>query len=170
MALGEGVKCGVVDGEVEEMLGFGCVKYTRGMGRKRIVIFSNVETSPDDSAMHAPLKRQCSGRLSIESDKSALETLPQDILIRILCGVEHEDLKQLVRVSKSIKEAAVIAKQWHFAYKTPTKTRAFRTSIGLAVPSGVDDIETPKAPLRCFKPRLCSKKLVEISTVLFDSP
>ncbi|XP_031393868.1 F-box protein SKIP27-like isoform X2 [Punica granatum] len=109
MALGEGVKCGVVDGEVEEMLGFGCVKYTRGMGRKRIVIFSNVETSPDDSAMHAPLKRQCSGRLSIESDKSALETLPQDILIRILCGVEHEDLKQLVRVSKSIKEAVSLS-------------------------------------------------------------
>ncbi|OWM77531.1 hypothetical protein CDL15_Pgr016929 [Punica granatum] len=168
--MGEGVKCGVADGELDEMLGFGCVKYTRGLGRKRIVISSNAETSPSDSAMGAPLKRQCSGRLSVESDKSALETLPQDILIRILCGVEHDDLKQLIQVSKSIKDAAVIAKQWHFAYKTPTKTRAFRTSIDLEDPSAFDDIETPKAPLRCFKPRLCRRKLVEISTVLFDSP
>ncbi|XP_031374090.1 uncharacterized protein LOC116188749 [Punica granatum] len=70
MALGEGVKCSVVDGEIEEMLGFGCVKYKRGLGWKKIVIFSN---------------------------------------IWILCGVEPEDLKQLVQVSKSIKNVVSLS-------------------------------------------------------------
>ncbi|OWM63945.1 hypothetical protein CDL15_Pgr024782 [Punica granatum] len=74
MALGEGVKCSVVDGEIEEMLGFGCVKYKRGLGWKKIVIFSNVETSPDNSAMHAPLKKQCSGRLSSNPTNLLLRT------------------------------------------------------------------------------------------------
>lgn len=75
--------CGSVngDGEGEERLGFGCVKYTRGLGRKRVVISSNVDASPSGSAMRATLKRQCSGRLSVGSGKSALEALPQDVLV-----------------------------------------------------------------------------------------
>lgn len=79
--MGRGLECGSVIEDEEERLGFGCVKYTRGLGRKRIVISSNVEASPSGSAMRAPLKRQCSGRILIGSGKSALENLPQDVLV-----------------------------------------------------------------------------------------
>ncbi|KAK4783552.1 hypothetical protein SAY86_007926 [Trapa natans] len=162
MSTATGVRYGSVDErEEEEELGFVSVNYTRGLGRKRIVISS-------DAAARAPLKRQCSGRVSVFARSSALETLPQDILVRILCGVEHGDLKQLVGVSKSIKDAALIAKQLHFAYKTPTKTQAFRDPTDLRSPSDFDSIQTPEAPRRIFKPRLCRKRLIEISSVLFD--
>ncbi|KAK4797507.1 hypothetical protein SAY86_029833 [Trapa natans] len=156
-----GVRYGSVDEDEQEKLGFVSVKYTRGLRRKRIVISS-------DAAARVPLKRQCSGRLSVFAGSSALETLPRDILVRILCGVEHEDLKRLVVVSKSIKHAALIAKQLHFTYKTPTKTRAFRDPTDLNNPSDFDSIQTPQAPLRIFKPRLCRRNLKEISSALFD--
>lgn len=32
-----------------------------------------------------------------------------DLQVGILCGVEHDDLKQLIRVSKSIKDAVSLA-------------------------------------------------------------
>ncbi|XP_052181927.1 F-box protein SKIP27-like, partial [Diospyros lotus] len=63
--------------------------------------------------------------------------------IRVLCGVDHDDLKQLFHVSKTIREATLIAKQWHFAYSTPAKTSAFRNSIDL---EDTGDIEAPNAP------------------------
>lgn len=84
MAMEKGVRCGSVNEDGEERLGFVCVKSTRGLGRKRIVFSSNAEASPGDSAMRAPLKRQCSGRLSVCSGGSALEALPQDILVSFI--------------------------------------------------------------------------------------
>ncbi|KAM7264908.1 hypothetical protein ACFE04_002591 [Oxalis oulophora] len=158
-------------GEVEE-LGLGFVRYTRGLGRKRIVISNN-----DDSPTTPSLKRQCSERFDfLESDvddadnKSALEALPQDILIRILCGVEHKDLKQLFHVSKTIREATLIAKQWHFAYSTPTKYCAFRDATDLS--SNAEDSEAPNAPrqARVHMSRLTGKNLGSISVALFASP
>lgn len=127
--------------------------------------------------------------------------------IRILCGVNHEDLKQLFHVSNSIRAAVsvtkalfvihsfynfiwlcsvhkfvteidsvpkmqtVIAKRCHFAYSTPSKTRAFRSALDFADWSEVDDIEAPDAPKQTKQPRsrLCGKKLDSISVALFAS-
>ncbi|KAF8031390.1 hypothetical protein BT93_D0555 [Corymbia citriodora subsp. variegata] len=163
------------DGGEEGLSGFGLVRCTRGLGRKRVGISEGPEEAAawrDESAeFRAPLKRQCSARLLLDGlEKSGLEALPQDILIRILCNVEHEDLKQLVRVSKTIKEATVVAKQWHFAYTTPTKIRAFRNSIDLQNPSDCEEIEAPNAPLRTFRSRINRKKLADVTAVLFASP
>ncbi|XP_028788716.1 F-box protein SKIP27 [Neltuma alba] len=147
-------------------LGFG--GYTRSLSRKRIVVSTNVDTSPLDSSSVTPLKRMRSGTFTLNSEKSRLEALPQDILIRVLCGVDHEDLKQLYHVSKTIKEAALIAKQWHFEYSTPKKkTFALRTSIELDDENEIPEIEAPNAPLRKYKSRLSGKKLSDISVALF---
>ncbi|XP_010439469.1 PREDICTED: F-box protein SKIP27 [Camelina sativa] len=150
------------NGEEEELeLGLGSVRFTRGLGRKRILISSSVRQSLSRSAVEIPvvpesppvqssLKRQRSRRTIASSEKSRLESLPQDLFIRVICGVDHDDLKSLKLVSKSIREASLVAKSLHFAYTTPRKTRAFRNSIDLEEFSDSsrqeDDIEPPNAP------------------------
>ena len=52
-----------------------------------------------------PLKRRCGEMVEEDAEKSILESVPQDILIRILCGVDHDDLKQLFHVSSTIRDA-----------------------------------------------------------------
>ncbi|KAJ7968462.1 F-box protein [Quillaja saponaria] len=151
-------------------MAIGFVGRTRALGRKRVVISKNGVASPLDSNSETPLKRRCSGRMVFEPEKSQLEALPQDILIKILCGVEHDDLKQLFDVSTAIREATAIAKKWHFAYNTPTKkSRAFRTRLDLEDSDELDEIEAPKAPSRRYKARLDGKKLNDISVALFSS-
>ncbi|MBA0557842.1 hypothetical protein Golob_014884, partial [Gossypium lobatum] len=102
---------GVVnDGEESGLRRF--VRCDSGLGRKRIEISNEIEEfSPIDSPTKVPLlKRHCSERIKkmMMSDdcdeKSVLESLPQDVLVKIICGVDHEDLKQLFKVSKSIRE------------------------------------------------------------------
>ncbi|CAL9226292.1 unnamed protein product [Arabidopsis halleri] len=145
-------------GEEEELeLGLGSVRFTRGLGRKRILISSSVRESLSRSAVEipvavesSPVKRQRRTIVSVSSEKSRLESLPQDLLIRVICGVDHEDLKSLKLVSKSIREASLVAKRLHFAYTTPKKTRAFRNSVELEEISDSnyqeDAIEPPNAP------------------------
>ncbi|KAE8673502.1 putative Heteroproteinous nuclear ribonucleoprotein U-like protein 1 [Hibiscus syriacus] len=141
-----------VNEEEEEDLGLGFVSYTHGLGRKR------VESLPLDPSTNAPLlKRQRSERMMMMisdeyNEKSAIESLPQDVIIRIICGVEHDDLKQLFNVSKSIREAH------------SDKVKAFRTSLDLEL----DDIEAPNAPTQ-WRPRrsIDKKKLADISVALF---
>ncbi|KAF5475594.1 hypothetical protein F2P56_007386 [Juglans regia] len=155
----------------EEALGLGFLRFTGGLGRKRVLVSNDLEDSPIDSAPRTPPKKQCAERMVLDAGRSSLEALPQDILIRVLCGVNHEDLKHLFHVSKVIREATLIAKQSHFAYSTPSKTRAFRTTIDLEDSNEFDDKEAPNAPKlsrRC-KPRMSKKKLADISVALFSS-
>uniref|UniRef100_A0A5B6ZXE1 F-box domain-containing protein n=1 Tax=Davidia involucrata TaxID=16924 RepID=A0A5B6ZXE1_DAVIN len=167
MALGK--MCGSNVNGPNEGLGLGFVRYTRSFsfGRKRVIISNNIDVNAPATT---PTKKQCSEIL--HSGKSLLEALPQDILIRILCGVNHDDLKQLFHVSKLIREATLIAKQWHFAYSTPTKTSAFRNSIDLEDSSEFNEVEAPNAPmqLRRYRSRVSGKKLADISVALFAAP
>ncbi|KAA8519886.1 hypothetical protein F0562_014204 [Nyssa sinensis] len=192
MALGK--KCGSNEG-----LGLRFVRYTRSFGRKRIVLSNNIVV---DATVTSPRKKQCCEIMN--SDKSLLEALPQDILvsskslnyifmylcvfqfslsstgkvgvfvlqIRILCGVNHDDLKQLFHVSKLIREATLIAKQWHFAYSTPTKTLAFGNSIALKDSREFNEVEAPNAPKQMghYRSRVNGKKLADISVALFAAP
>lgn len=59
----------------------GLVNYTRGLGRKRIVISKNGEAFSTDSNLNIPLKKRCGERMAAMSEKSPLEALPQDILV-----------------------------------------------------------------------------------------
>lgn len=154
--------------EGEEGFGLGFVKHTRSFGRKRVLIDNSADSMLFDSPINTPLKRLC----SLEPEKSALESLPQDILVRILCRVDHDDLKQLFHVSTVIRESTVVAKNCHFAYSTPRKTPAFRTPIYFEDTNELDEIEAPNAPkqLRSYRSRLNGKKLSDISVALFASP
>ncbi|TYG53253.1 F-box protein SKIP27 [Gossypium raimondii] len=170
---------GVVnDGEESGLRRF--VRCNSGLGRKRIEISNEIEEfSPIDSPTKVPLlKRHCSERIKkmmmIDDcdEKSVLESLPQDVLVKIICGVDHEDLKQLFKVSKSIREITIIAKKMHFAYSTPRKVKAFRTSIDLEERSElIDGIEeAPNAPRQWRSYRSINrKKLAGISVALFAS-
>lgn len=153
-------------------LGLGFVRYRRSMSGKRIAISSNMEVDSTPT-----LKKPCLDRTPAAPNKSLLEALPQDILIRILCGVDHDDLKQLYSVSKPIREAALIAKQCHFAYSTPTKKRLpFRNSTNLGDEDILEEVEAeaPGAPKQSWphraRTRLSAKKLAGISVALFASP
>ncbi|GJV63758.1 F-box protein SKIP27-like protein [Tanacetum coccineum] len=60
-----------------------------------------------------------------------LEDLPQEVLVKVLCGVEHRDCKSLFYVSHKIREVAILAKEYHFDYTTP---RSFHSSLEFQAP------------------------------------
>lgn len=149
------------------------------LGRKRILIANNscniAEFSADFESF-APMKRRCGEKYQVEDEQlveksSLLESLPQEILIKVICGVDHDDLKQLIHVSKTVRDATIIARHSHFAYSTPSKTKVFRNSIDLVNnPLDFDDYETPNAPKqirRMNRPRISKKKLEDVSVSLF---
>ncbi|KAG2317210.1 hypothetical protein Bca4012_068117 [Brassica carinata] len=116
------------------------VQYKRGFGRKRVLI-------SDSPAGTISSKKLCDKTLASCDQSRELEDLPLDILVKIICGVEHEDLKQLFHVSKTIREATLIAKQSHFAYSTPRKTLVFHFGrYGFDL--GDEEIEAPATPLQ----------------------
>ncbi|KAE9591532.1 hypothetical protein Lal_00039080 [Lupinus albus] len=142
--------------------------FARALGRKRVVISNNLKAS---KPMNTPLKRVCSGRFTSISERSCLEALPFDILIKVLCGVYHEDLEQLFLVSRTIREAAEIAKQLHFEYSTPKKKTfsTFHMLIDVDDAKGFEEIEAPYAPLKKSRSRLNGRNLDSISANLFPS-
>ncbi|XP_068644592.1 F-box protein SKIP27-like [Aristolochia californica] len=170
MALGKnshfGFKCDNSNNINETQLGI-CT-CTRAIGRKRVIVSSYLEVSPISS----PLKEPKAKRRGMQSSsKSRLEALPQDLLVRVLCGVNHDDLKQLFQVSKTIREAALIAKQWHFAFTTPAKVSGVKTFIDSEEGEKFDNLEAPDAPRqhRTSRFQLNRKKLSDISVALFQS-
>ncbi|XP_022892247.1 F-box protein At1g61340-like [Olea europaea var. sylvestris] len=167
MAMGK--KFESIVNRANEGYGMGLVRST-SFGRKRVALshFNLEFDGHDDCILTTPAKRQCYEDSFFCSDKSILEALPQDVLIRILCGVEHDDLKRLVFVSKTLRDATLIAKQWHFAYSTPRKTIGFQNVGNLCE---FNEVEAPNAPkqLRVPRSRLSAKKLADISVTLFSS-
>ncbi|KAI7725971.1 hypothetical protein M8C21_031824 [Ambrosia artemisiifolia] len=142
----------------------GLVKRTGSFGRKRILILNEMDIDSVD--IGSPKKKRAVGSC-FGSERSVLEVLPQDILIKVICGVEHDDLKRLFHVSKPIREAVIIAKKLHFAYSTPKKVPAFRCSLDQTL--DVDEVEAPNAPRqsRVARSRLSGKKLAYLSVALF---
>ncbi|CAK8530457.1 unnamed protein product [Lathyrus sativus] len=131
--------------------------FSKSLGRKRVVVSENMESF----SSFTPLKRVYSGRFNFNSDISLLESLPQDILLHVLCGVDHDDLKQLFHVSRITREATLIVKESHFQFTTPKK-RSYNSSDKFL------EIEAPKTPLKKSKEsKFSSEELSDISTALF---
>ncbi|KAK9085084.1 hypothetical protein Sjap_025495 [Stephania japonica] len=166
MAIGRGLRARAtklrnldVDSVGKEL---GVVSHKGAMGRKR------VEPSPTGlSPVRTPLKRACSFRFNVE--KALVEALPQEILVKILCGVHHEDLDQVYNVSKTFREATVIAETMHFAFRTPSpklKFAYFNKSFGdLDADDEFDDLEPPSAPKQR---RFCRSEVEGVA--LFQEP
>ncbi|XP_073300982.1 F-box protein At1g61340-like [Primulina huaijiensis] len=164
MAIGINSGAYLNDGHV-----IGMVRST-SFGRKRVALTNNgLELGDGDNHFFCTFsKRHCYQDSFLPVENSALEALPQDILIRILCGVEHDDLKRLFFVSKTIRETTVIVKQTHFAYSTPMKTVGFQK---VDIFGNFDEGQASNAPkqLRARQSRLTEKKLAGISVALFFS-
>ncbi|KAL3820599.1 hypothetical protein ACJIZ3_006504 [Penstemon smallii] len=153
MAFGKNMKRG------NEGYRMGLVRST-SFGRKRVAFSSmDMDFGENDEFMpNTPLKRQRSEDPFLCTEKPGLENLPQEILIRILCGVEHDDLKSLY--------FTLIAKQSHFAYNTPRKTLQFAKVEEFS--DFNEKVEAPNAP-KVLRSKLTAKKLADISVALFSS-
>ncbi|CAM8912023.1 unnamed protein product [Rhodiola kirilowii] len=130
----------------------------RELSRKRVVLRKSENSS----------KKKCG-----DASLSRLESLPDEVLVRVLCCVDHADLDQLFHVSKMIRDAAVMARKLHFVYSTPSKTAAFRNSVDLdeSVPDDEAEPEAPPAPkmklMRAKRRNIDPKKMAALSVVLF---
>ncbi|KAF8090671.1 hypothetical protein N665_0469s0008 [Sinapis alba] len=131
-----------------------CDKYKNGFRKKRVLISSG---KIQDS-------RNIYEKIVYKTEE--LETLPQDILIKIICGVEHGDLKQLFNVSKTIREATLIAKKCHFEYSTPRKTLFFRDCLDSMIDLG-DDVDVPLVKKHRLSRITLENKASNISVALF---
>ncbi|CAH8333227.1 unnamed protein product [Eruca vesicaria subsp. sativa] len=152
----------------EEALGLGLARITRGLGRKRILISKSNQENVSNSDQNL---RKRSKSETTKSSNSVLESLHQDILIRVLCHVDHGDLERLKRVSKTIRNAVLEAKKSHFDYTTPKKTLSFRDPLVIldqdSNSNGLSDQdEPPNAPTR-MKNVSRESDLSKISMVLF---
>lgn len=65
----------------EEALGLGFLRFTGGLGRKRVLVSNDLEDSPIYSAPRTPPKKHCAEKMVLDAERSSLEALPQDILV-----------------------------------------------------------------------------------------
>ncbi|XP_031099721.1 F-box protein At1g61340-like [Ipomoea triloba] len=68
----------------------------------RVVLSSALQF--DDFIPNIETKKPCREISFPSYDKSLLESFPQDVLIRIILGLDHDDLSRLFHVSKTIRE------------------------------------------------------------------
>ncbi|KAL3525238.1 hypothetical protein ACH5RR_013610 [Cinchona calisaya] len=116
--------------------------------------------------------------------ESRLEALPMDLLVKIMCHLHHDQLRAVFHVSQKIRKAVIQARQFHFNYTTPDRTRQEmlrtmtplptdhwpfvikRDGKGMWMPSP----HTPKAPKHGPRPpsRLKITEMRQIAAVLFQ--
>ncbi|KAK3224368.1 hypothetical protein Dsin_011393 [Dipteronia sinensis] len=115
---------------------------------------------------------------------SRLESLPMDLLIKILCHLHHDQLKAVFHVSQRIRKAVVFARQIYFNYTTPDRSRQemLRTmtprptehwpfvSKGEGKGALMQSPHTPKAPRHGPRPpsRIKPIEMRQIAAVLFQ--
>ncbi|KHN35537.1 F-box protein [Glycine soja] len=122
-------------------------------------------------------------RLDDSLSESKLESLPMDLLVKILCHLHHDQLRAVFHVSQKIRKAVIIARQFHFNYTTPDRSRQEMLSTmtprptehwpflckgdgkGVRIPSP----HTPKAPRHGPRPpsRLKISEMRQVTAVLF---
>ncbi|KAJ0967015.1 hypothetical protein J5N97_023932 [Dioscorea zingiberensis] len=61
--------------------------------------------------------------LCSNSSNSRLESLPMDVLVKIMCHLHHDELKAVFHVSQRIRKAVLHARQCYFNYTTPDRSR-----------------------------------------------
>ncbi|KAL4577718.1 hypothetical protein LXL04_013829 [Taraxacum kok-saghyz] len=120
----------------------------------------------------------------ISDSDSRLESLPMELLVKILCHLHHDQLRAVFHVSERVRKAVVIARQFHFNYKTPDRSRQEMLCTSTPLPTehwpfvskgdGKSKVltlpNTPKAPRHGPRPpsRLKITEMRQIAAVLFQ--
>lgn len=114
---------------------------------------------------------------------SRLESLPMDLLVKILCYLHHDQLRAVFHVSQRIRAAVLSARQQHFDYTTPDRSRQEMIRTKTPAPTEhwhftsmangrvmqMSSPHTPKAPRHAPRPsRLHTMDMKQISAVLFQ--
>ncbi|XP_057784193.1 F-box protein At4g35930 [Salvia miltiorrhiza] len=116
--------------------------------------------------------------------ESRLESLPVDLLVKILCHLHHDQLRAVFHVSQKIRKAVVIARQFHFNYTTPDRSRQEMLNTMTPLPTEhwpfmgkggekgmlIASPHTPKAPKHGPRPpsRLKFTEMRQVAAVLFQ--
>lgn len=110
---------------------------------------------------------------------SRLESLPIELLVKILCHLHHDQLRAVFHVSQRVRSAVIIARQTYFNYTTPDRSRLEMLRIQTPLPtecwpftSGrlrLSGPITPKAPRHgpC-PPRFHLLEIKQVAAVLFQ--
>lgn len=116
--------------------------------------------------------------------ESRLESLPLDLLVNILCHLQHDQLKAVFHVSQKIRQAVILARQLYFNYTTPNRMQ--QDMLGTVTPLPTDhrplaskgdgkgacvySPRTPQAPKHGPKPpsRLKFIEMEQRAAVLFQ--
>ncbi|KAM3394478.1 F-box protein [Capsicum galapagoense] len=118
------------------------------------------------------------------TSESRLESLPMDLLVKILCHLHHDQLKAVFHVSQKMRKAVIQARLFHFNYTTPDRTRQELLSTMTPLPTDhwpfvskengkgawLNTPHTPKAPRHGPRPpsRVKFTEMRQISAVLFQ--
>ncbi|KAG8662831.1 F-box protein At4g35930 [Manihot esculenta] len=155
------------------------------MNENKVVDKSPLMLSPVDILKQSHLVRTPKTPQTEESEsESRLESLPMDLLVKILCHLHHDQLRAVFHVSRRIRRAVLLARQFHFNYTTPDRSRQemLRTMTprptehwpfigkkdGKAV--FIPSPHTPKAPRHGPRPpsRIKVAEMKQIAAVLFQ--
>ncbi|KAF5765884.1 putative F-box domain-containing protein [Helianthus annuus] len=138
-----------------------------------------VDSLKENSLQRTP--RPDEGKADYES---RLESLPMEMLVKILCHLHHDQLRAVFHVSERIRTAVIIARKFHFNYTTPDRSRQEMLNMMTPLPtqhwpfvSKEDEKKkaltlprTPKAPRHGARPP-SRYKLIEmrqVAAVLFQ--
>ncbi|KAF5738109.1 F-box family protein [Tripterygium wilfordii] len=149
------------------------------VGDKTPLMLSPVDLRKQNSLVRTPI----TPRTEECQSESRLECLPIELLVKILCHLHHDQLKAVFHVSQRIRKAVVIARQFHFNYTTPDRSRQEMLMTmtprptehwpfvkgdrkGVLMPSP----HTPKAPRHGARPpsRMKASEMRRIAAVLFQ--
>lgn len=85
--------------------------------------FSAVSSPLDLVKQNSLLKTPKTPRVEGCDSESRLEALPMDLLVKVLCHLHHDQLRAVFHVSQRIRMAVIVARQFHFNYTTPDRSR-----------------------------------------------
>ncbi|PKA56010.1 F-box protein [Apostasia shenzhenica] len=115
--------------------------------------------------------------------QSRLESLPIELLVKIICQLHHDQLKAVFHVSRRICSAVIIARQTYFNFTTPDRSRQEMLNIKTPLPTErwpftsrgegkairFASPHTPRAPRHGPRPpRLHLLDMKQVAAVLFQ--
>ncbi|KAK6924524.1 hypothetical protein RJ641_010724 [Dillenia turbinata] len=116
--------------------------------------------------------------------ESRLESLPMDLLVKLLCHLHHDQLRAVFHVSQRIRKAVLLARQFHFNYTTPDRSRQDMLRTMTPLPTEhwpflskgdersvmIGSPHTPKAPKHAPRPpsRIKFTEMRQVAAVLFQ--